>query len=348
MFHEGQQLGEYTLVEKLGRGGFGEVWLAETSDGQFAVKLPHKDQINWKQITQEINIWMFCGKNLNVLPFIDAKILDGQIVIISEFAPDGSLEDLLREKGSFSVEKAVEIILGISNGLEHLHKNGIIHRDLKPANILFNGKTPRLADFGISRIMTASSSSQTIAGTFAYMAPECFDGKRNIKTDMWSVGVILYQMLTGKLPFPQKEQTMLIGAIIMREPEALPNFIPDKICTTVMELLQKNPAERIKTIRYLRPHLLPFIALKFSPIVKWVIEQFKKEEGIDLASDKMAVLRIIEEAEKAKSDLLRRNQTEINLPFISSTPLGPKHFVKQLTLEKFNELIRDSSTLPIE
>lgn len=219
MFHENQQIGNYTLIKKLGRGGFGEVWLAENNDEYFAVKLPHKDQVDWKAITQEIGLWTLCGTHPNLMPLVGARNFNGQIAIISEYAPDGSLEDLLKEKGKLSEIEAVEMTIGILEGLQHLHESGIIHRDLKPANILLNGKTPRLTDFGISRIITADSLSETISGTWAYMAPECFDGKRNIQTDVWSVGVILYKMLTGNLPFPQKEQTSLVGAIIMREPE---------------------------------------------------------------------------------------------------------------------------------
>lgn len=114
---------------------------------------------------------------------------------------------------------------------------------------MLDGKTPRLTDFGISRIITADSLSETISGTWAYMAPECFDGKRNVQTDIWSVGVILYRMLTGNLPFPQKEQTELVGAIIMREFEKL----SDEICKEWQEItitsLCKNSSERYKTVK---------------------------------------------------------------------------------------------------
>lgn len=217
MFYEGQQFGEYTLIKKLGRGGFGEVWLAESEFELFAIKFPFKDQVDWKSITQEIGLWTLCGKHPNVMPLVGARNFDGQIAIISEYAPDGSLEDLLRKKESLSELEAVAITIDILEGLQHLHKSGIIHRDLKPANILLDGETPRLTDFGVSRIISANSLSETVAGTFSYMAPECFDGKRNVQTDIWSVGVILYRMITGSLPFPQKEMTALIASIVIGE-----------------------------------------------------------------------------------------------------------------------------------
>lgn len=210
MFHEGQQIGPYKLSRRLGRGGFGEVWLGERhgkfATTQVAVKLPLDEQIDHSAIEHEAQLWAKASGHPNVLPIIEADEYDGQIVIVSEYAPDGSLEDWLKTHGKMSVEKAVETTIQILDGLEFLHSRSIIHRDLKPANILLQGKTPRLADFGISRAMktTVASQSQNISGTFAYMSPEALDGKRSVQTDIWSVGVNLYQFLTGTLPFPQK------------------------------------------------------------------------------------------------------------------------------------------------
>ena len=255
----GQQIAHYTLIRKLGRGAFGEVWLAENEDKFYAVKLPHEDQVDWEQIIKEIGIWVICGKHPNVLPFIDAKKSNGQFAIISEYAPDGSLEDLVKQKGKLSIEEAVEMTIGILDGLAHLSESGIIHRDLKPANILLDGKTPRLADFGISRIISADSLSKTLSGTWSYMAPECFDGKRNIKTDIWSVGVILYRMLAGYLPFQEKEFFELSAAIKFNEVEPLPNSIPLALQKIVAKALAKSPTERYQSAATMREELQEFL-----------------------------------------------------------------------------------------
>ncbi len=197
MFHERQQIGPYTLIRRLGRGGFGEVWLGERqgkfATTQVAVKLPLDEQVDHAAIEHEAQLWAKASGHPNVLPIIEADEYDGQIVIVSEYAPDGSLEDWLKTHGKMPIEKAVETTIQILDGLEFLHSRQIIHRDLKPANILLQGKTPRLADFGISRAMrtTAASQSQNISGTFAYMSPEALDGKRSVQTDIWSVGVNL-------------------------------------------------------------------------------------------------------------------------------------------------------------
>lgn len=261
MFSAGQQIGLYTLIRQLGRGGFGEVWLAERRakfvTTKVAVKLPLDEQVDHETIKQEATLWEQASGHPNILPIIDADFCDGQIVIVSEYAPDGSLEEWLRRNGKMSVEKAIETTVKILDGLQFLHSRNIIHRDLKPANILLQGETPRLADFGISRALrtTASSQSSNVSGTFAYMPPEGFDGKRSVKTDVWSVGVNLYQFLTGNLPFPQKEPSALIAAIMMRDFEPLPSDVPQNLQNVIVKALAKQPENRYATAGEMREDL---------------------------------------------------------------------------------------------
>ena len=253
MFTAKQQIGPYTLIRKLGRGGFGEVWLAERRTEilttKVAIKLPLQTQIDIEEVKREATLWEKASGHPNVLPIIEANVYDGQIVIVSEYASDGSLADLISRERKLSVEKSIEIMSGILSGLEFLHARRIIHRDLKPANVLLQGNTPRLADFGISRALrtTQTSSSNTITGTWEYMAPEAFDGKRNIQTDVWSAGVTLYKLLTGRMPFPQTEPTALVGAIMTREPDPLPYSIPQVLRNVVLQSLSKDPAARFKS-----------------------------------------------------------------------------------------------------
>lgn len=190
MFQEGQSIGPYQLLNFIGRGGFGEVWLAERRTKfvttRVAIKLPLDDQIDHEAIKQEATLWERASGHPNILPIIDADEYDGQIVIVSEYAPEGSLADWLQQNGRMPAQKAIETTIQILDGLEFLHARNIIHRDLKPANILLQGTIPRLADFGISRALrtTASSQSNNVSGTFAYMSPEGFDGKRSVQTDV--------------------------------------------------------------------------------------------------------------------------------------------------------------------
>ena len=261
MIRSGDQIGPYTLISKLGRGAFGTVWLSERrttiATTTAALKIPLDDDVDLETIKHEANLWVRASGHPNVLPIIEANVYDDQVVIASEYAPDGSLESWLKQNGGKapSVEVAVEIVSGILAGLEHLHSRNIIHRDLKPANILFQGSTPRLADFGISRVLKSTSQSSIVAGTPAYMAPEAFDGKRNEQTDIWSVGVIFYQLLAGRLPFPQADITSLVGAILSRNPEPLPISVPAPFHTIINLALAKDANQRYKSASEMRAAL---------------------------------------------------------------------------------------------
>lgn len=282
MFQSGQLVGIYKLINRIGRGGFGEVWLAERRTEllttKFAVKLPLDEQVDLETIKQEAILWEKASGHPNVLPIIEANIYNGQVVIVSEYAPDGSLADILKKNRIISEEKSAELVLGILAGLEHLHSRNVIHRDLKPANILLQGETPRLADFGISRALKTTQTSQSvnITGTPPYMSPEAFDGKRNEQTDLWSVGVILYRLLSGNLPFPQQNITSLVGAVINKNPEPLPDSVPQWLQRIVFCSLEKNPEHRFKSASEMR------LALRTKTInqenIKAIFNDFKDDD----------------------------------------------------------------------
>ncbi|HEY0545092.1 MAG TPA: serine/threonine-protein kinase [Pyrinomonadaceae bacterium] len=252
------KIGPYTLVSKLGRGAFGVVWLAEKRTSitttRFALKLPKDEDIDIEAVKQEAALWVHASGHPNVLPIIEADIYDDRIVIVSEYAPDGSLGAWLKRHDgkASSLEAAIEMLSDILSGLEHLHERGIIHRDLKPDNILLQRETPRLADFGIARLLKSSSQSSNIVGTLPYMAPEAFDGKRNEQTDLWSVGVIFYQMLSGALPYPQSDMASLVGAITRYEPPPLPASVPNELQDVTTRALSKDTAVRYKSAAEMR------------------------------------------------------------------------------------------------
>jgi serine/threonine protein kinase len=263
MFYENQKIGSYILISRLGKGGFGEVWLAEKRS-QFvtkkvAVKLPLDEQINFDAIRQEAMLWEQASGHANVLPIIDADVYDGQVVIVSEYADGGSLYDRLKAEGKFPVNEAVETTVGILNGLEFLHNKRIIHRDIKPQNILLQGNTPRLADFGISRAMNTAAISSAIIGTDAYMSPEAFDGKRSVQSDVWAVGVVLYQLLKGSLPFAQEHPSERMFAILQKEFEPLPNEVPESLQVIVANALAKLPENRYASAGAMRDDLQKFL-----------------------------------------------------------------------------------------
>ena len=252
----GDKIGPYTLIRKVGRGGFGEVWLAEKktrlSTTEFALKLAIEENPDIDAIQQEAELWKQASGHPNVLPIIEADIYDEYIVIVSEFARGGSLEDWLKthQGAAPSIDAAIEMISGILSGLEHLHGLHIIHRDLKPANILLQGNRPRLADFGLARVLKSSIFSQTVAGTPEYMAPEAFLNVRSEQADLWAVGVMLYQLLIGRLPFPFDERMtpwQKMAAITTYNIIPAPLSVPQPLREVIIHSLQKKPEQRYKS-----------------------------------------------------------------------------------------------------
>jgi formylglycine-generating enzyme required for sulfatase activity len=257
----GETIGPYTLLSVIGRGGFGVVWLAERrsvlASTRFALKIPATGTIDIEAIGEEARLWVQASGHPNVLPIIEANIYDEHVVIVSEYAPDGSLKQWLDRNGGTapSIEEAVRMAEGILSGLEHLHSRGIVHRDLKPDNILLQRNTPRLADFGLSRVLKAGSMSTIVAGTPAYMAPEVFEGKKGTQTDLWAAGVILYQLASGRLPFEGADLPSVMRAILTKDPEPLADKVPAAIRDVVMRALRKEPIKRYASAEQVRTTL---------------------------------------------------------------------------------------------
>ena len=256
-----RKLGPYKLIREIGRGAFGTVWLAEKptpiATMPVALKLAHNKDIDLEALKREAAIWLKAGGHPNVLRLIDADIYADQVFIVSEYASDGSLMGWLNRHGGRApaVEAACEMIDGVLAGLAHLHERRVIHRDLKPDNILLQGNSPLLADFGVSRLLVSSSYSLTIGGTPVYMAPEAFDYKRNEQTDIWSVGIIFYQLLTGRLPYCHSDVESLKEAIVWQDPPPLPLSIPVTLRQIVEKALQRNPRHRYKSAAEMRHDL---------------------------------------------------------------------------------------------
>lgn len=320
MFYANQKIGQYTLIKKIARGGFGEVWLAEKQSPlvtkKVAIKLPLDDQIDIETIRQEATLWEEASGHPNVVPLIDADIYDGQVVIVSEFAEGGSLDDKLKETVFLPIEQAIEITIGILNGLEYLHSKKIIHRDIKPANILIHNGTPRLTDFGISRAMRTDTISTGVYGTVNYMSPESFEGVRSEQADIWSVGVLLYKLLTGKLPFPQLHPKEAMYAIITKEPESLPAEIPIGLQEIVYKSLAKNtrpndmPPRRYSNAAEMRADLQEMLKTYLSEPT-FTTRKVSVEESRELATKMRIKIRNKSKFFWQKANPLKMSQTAV-------------------------------------
>jgi formylglycine-generating enzyme required for sulfatase activity len=262
MLEKGDKIGDYVLDKFLGRGQFGEVWLAEkhlqfsTRKVRHALKFLFNggDEIDLKAAEAEMDTWIEASGHPNVMSVLDMLLYRDYIVIVSEYAEGGSLKGWLQKNGGKapSPEKALEMMSGILRGIEHLHAKSVVHRDLKPDNILLQGNFPRITDFGISRIVSSGSMSTKAMGSPAYMSPESFNGNKSPQTDIWSAGVILYEMLTGEYPFNSEAIYGLVLAIQQEEMKPLPETVSPELREVIGHALEKDREKRTQTAREMR------------------------------------------------------------------------------------------------
>lgn len=228
-------IGPYLLVRQLGRGAFGEVWLADRPTPllttQVALKIPADGQADIEVLLKEASVWQKVSGHPNVAPIYEANLYDGQPVIAMEYVAGGTLANWAALSGGRapSLEAALIMMRGILAGLDFLHRNRVVHRDLKPENVLLQEGIPRLTDFGLSRALASAGLSSRVAGTPHYMSPEAFQGHYTPASDIWSAGVLLHWLVSGELPYPQDDFYAVMTAVISGEPpRSLPEIAPDR------------------------------------------------------------------------------------------------------------------------
>jgi formylglycine-generating enzyme required for sulfatase activity len=317
MLEKDDKIGDYTLINFLGRGQFGEVWLAEkqlqfsTRKFRHALKFLSNrgGEINLKTIEAEIDSWIEASGHPNVMSVLDMLVHKNCVVIVSEFAEGGSIRNWLDKNGGKapSNEKALEMMIGVLRGIEHLHSRNVVHRDLKPDNILLQGNFPRIADFGISRIVSESGRLTGASGSPAYMSPESFHGNKSSQNDIWSAGVILYEMLSGDFPYEHENIYGLISQIQQDQPKPLPEHIPQNLRLIVGTALQKDRAKRFQTAREMR------IAVEKA---LYNLKTAEKEKTLPDNTNQFPTLPLIKKDEKIReydieTEKLLNNETEL-------------------------------------
>ena len=203
MFFRGQSIGKYRILSSLGSGGFGTVYLAEDTwiDKKVALKVPHKQNVEASEMLKEPRL-LAALSHPNIVTVLTAERQDDVFFIVMEYVTGDTLEDIIIREGALDLTRALDFSCQICNAVDHAHRAGILHRDLRPGNMLVSSTgMVKVTDFGTSRFLEIAAHGTTVIGSPPYMAPEQFKGKAVFASDVYSLGVTMYQMLTGVLPY---------------------------------------------------------------------------------------------------------------------------------------------------
>ena len=253
--------GRYDIQRELGSGGMAIVYLARDCrhDRLVALKVLRPElaaAVGAERFLREIQITARL-QHPNILPLYDSGQVQGFLFYVMPFVEGESLADLLGREPQLPLEQAVQIAREVAEALSVAHSHGIVHRDIKPQNILLTGGHAVVADFGIARAIAeagADKLTQTgmAVGTPAYMSPEQASGTEHIdaRTDLYSLGCVLYEMLVGQPPFTGSTAQAIMARHSMEDVPALHivrRSIPPELEQVVLCALEKSPADRFHT-----------------------------------------------------------------------------------------------------
>ncbi len=249
MLFRGQILGKYKIIAPLGSGGFGTVYLAQDTwiDKKVAIKVPHRQGLDFGELLREPRL-LASVSHPNIVAITTAEKQDNVFFIVMEYVHGETLENVIALKGALDLNRALDFTCQICNAVDHAHRQGVIHRDLRPANVLVTENDMlKVADFGTSRFLEIAAHGTTVIGSPPYMAPEQFHGKAVFASDIYSLGVTMYQMLTGILPYdtpaPADIDKLMSGELV--SPPRLKNpAIPKGVNDIVMRAMAPEVTSR--------------------------------------------------------------------------------------------------------
>jgi serine/threonine-protein kinase len=250
MFFRDQIVGKYKILSTIGSGGFGTVYLAEDTwiDKQVALKVPHKQGVDFGELLREPRL-LATLNHPNIVRVLTAEKQDNVFFIVMEFVSGQTLESIITSQGALDLSIALDYTCQICNAVDHAHKNGVLHRDLRPSNVLVSDHAGlvKVADFGTSRFLEIAAHGTTVIGSPPYMAPEQFQGKSVFASDLYSIGVTMFQMLTGDLPYdtptPGDLERLMRGELLVAPRTRNPR-IPKAINDVVLRAMSPALSDR--------------------------------------------------------------------------------------------------------
>ena len=257
----GKTISHYNIIEKIGEGGMGVVYKAEDTKLKRIVALKFlpseltRDTEAKKRFIQEARAASALDHtNVCTIYEID-ETNDGRTFIAMAYYEGENLKDKI-QSGLLTVEKALDIIIQIARGLVKAHNKGIVHRDIKPQNILITRDgVAKILDFGLAKLTgnTQMTKAGKVVGTISYMSPEqTREEPVDCQTDIWSLGVVLYEMLTGQLPFQGEYDQAVVYSILNEEPKlpsSIRKDIPNRLQQVIMRLLEKDLEKRYENMQ---------------------------------------------------------------------------------------------------
>jgi serine/threonine protein kinase len=256
------KIGKYTVLSELGQGASAVVYLGEDpfNDRRVAIKVAKSDAGMGDEEAKRfeklfLNEASLAGKlnHPNIVGVYDAVVEGDQRYIVMEYVPGGSLKKFCSETNLLPVRQAVLVVFKMCRALDYAFQNGVIHRDIKPANILLSDRDDiKISDFGTAKISHATHTQiDGFLGSPAYMSPEQINEEGpSVQSDIYSLGVVMYELLTGKLPFRAENSVAMINKILNEDPvpiETLRPDLPEKLVEIVQKAMHKDPKVRYST-----------------------------------------------------------------------------------------------------
>ncbi len=319
MIAKGQKISDrYQIIKSIGEGGMANVYLAYDTilERNVAVKVLRGDLANDEKFVRRFQREALQASSLshpNIVEVYDVGEDNGEYYIVMEYVEGKHLKSLLKKRGKLTITEVVDIMLQVTSGLTVAHDSYIIHRDIKPQNIMIldNGLV-KLTDFGIALAMNSTQLTQTnsVMGSVHYLPPEGASGKgATLQSDIYSLGILMYELLTGKLPF-RGETAVEIALKQLKEPmpsirKEIPD-IPQSIENIILRATAKNPKNRYADAREMHDDLLTCLDESRKNEIKVSL----KYPEIDLDDGKMLKLKNENLTKKESDEIIAKRITQ--------------------------------------